>query len=201
MLISLSLGAIGVGIYVANFRSKPENKYKNFSVATVSLIMITSFLTGLLICGIIYAVTLEAPPCPEKECPTCPTCTWGPAQAKQLADAQQAFRQLEQVVETVPRNLRYSTNCDADPTGTACGVSATPTPQQARAMEIARSARMEQNREDAMEMERLRTPSAPRKYDMQQRRPGRPLSRTPSFASPDDTPYPRRIPTVGKGEW
>jgi len=124
MLVCLSLGAIGVGIYVTNFRSKPENKNKSFSVATVSLIMVSSFLVGLLVFGIYYGLTYDHELTCEQvqgryskcnpKCPTCPACIWGPEDQKALARADNTVKGLQAKAVGIPRNLRFRAQCDDD---------------------------------------------------------------------------------------
>lgn len=138
MLVCLSLGAIGVGIYVTNFRSKPENKNKSFSVATVSLIMISSLLVGLLAFGIYYGLTYDHELTCEQvqgryskcnpKCPTCPTCIWGPEDQKALARAEHTVKGLQAKAVGIPRNLRFRAQCDDDKCAregkSCCGVDA-----------------------------------------------------------------------------
>jgi hypothetical protein len=129
LLVSLSLGAIGVGIYIANFRSKPQNKNRDFSVATVTLIMVTSLLMGLLIFAIYYGLTYE-PEQVKATCnlqdsegkPCCPTCGWGPDDIKALVAAEQTFDTLQNKVNVIPRDMSYRAKCDSDPSGAACGI-------------------------------------------------------------------------------
>jgi hypothetical protein len=119
MLVCLSLGSIGVGIYVSNFRSKPENKNKKFSVATVSLIMIVSLLLGLLVFGVYYMMTYEKElTCGEiqakySKCnPACPTCIWGPEDVANLKKAENTVHGLQSKARTIPRNMKFKAQCD-----------------------------------------------------------------------------------------
>lgn len=125
MLVSLSLGAIGVGIYIANFRSKPENRNRNFSVATVSLIMVTSMLVGLLAFGVYYGLTYEnVMTCEEVQAkysncnPVCPTCIWGPKDVHDLRKAEGTVHNLQRKARGIPRNLKIKAQCD----DTTCAV-------------------------------------------------------------------------------
>ena len=119
MLVCLSLGAIGVGIYVTHFRSQPENKNKKFSVATVSLIMIVSLLLGLLSFAVYYGLTYEKElTCGEvqekySKCnPSCPTCIWGPQDVANLKMAETTVRGLQSKAKGIPRNMRFRAQCD-----------------------------------------------------------------------------------------
>ncbi len=133
MLVSLALGAIGVGIYIANFRSKVENKNKNFSVATVSLIMVASLLVGLLGFAIYYGITYKPTPvkvsCVAQDSdgkPCCPTCGWGPDDTKAFTKAQNTVAELSEKVNQIPRHIRLGADCDAVsptcPSGGCCGI-------------------------------------------------------------------------------
>jgi hypothetical protein len=112
ILACLVLGAIGVGIYIAVFRSKPENKGKDFSSATVWLIMVTSLLLGILLVVSYFLYTGRE----------CPECNWGSRDVEALKGAQTTFDVLQRKVDVIPRNMSYTTSCDADPSGGACGV-------------------------------------------------------------------------------
>ncbi len=69
LLITLSIGAIACGIYVAVQRSKPEYKRDPARapsvIPIVSFIMVLSLVTGLLIFTVYYAVTKVTPIPPD----------------------------------------------------------------------------------------------------------------------------------------
>jgi hypothetical protein len=79
------------------------------------MIMVTSFLIGLLLVAVYFLWSGRE----------CPECSWGARDVAALKGAQTTFDGLQQKVNTVPRNLSYTTSCDADPSGGACGVRAT----------------------------------------------------------------------------
>lgn len=119
MLICLSLGAIGVGVYLYNFRKDPRNKNRDFSVATVSLIMVSSFLVGMLVFGVYYGLTYEHEMTCEQvqakysKCnPACPTCIWGAEEQKALAAAESTVHKLQAKAVGIPRNMRFRAQCD-----------------------------------------------------------------------------------------
>jgi len=107
----LIIGAVGVGIYIAVFRSKPENTGRNYDGSTVALIMVTSLLVGLLIAGSYILWT-------GKECPEC---EWGANDVEALKNAQVSLDALRAKANKVPRGINYTTECEAG--GGACGVS------------------------------------------------------------------------------
>lgn len=135
MLVFLSLGAIGVGIYVANFRKNPDNRNKKVSAATIALIMITSALTGLLVFGVYYLMTHEKElTCGEVQAryskcnPACPTCIWGPDDVAALQKAEGTVKGLQSKAKGIPRNMKFQAQCDDDLCSregrSCCGVDA-----------------------------------------------------------------------------
>lgn len=111
ILVCLILGGIGVGVYVAVFKNRPENKGQSPSTATIVLIMSTSFLLGLLIVAGYFMIK-----------GTGSDCEWGTKDIEELTKAQITFDSLRQKANKVPRGINYSTSCEADATGGACGV-------------------------------------------------------------------------------
>lgn len=119
MLVCLSLGAIGVGIYLYNFRKDPKNKNRNFSVAAVSLIMVSAFLVGLLAFGVYYGLTYDYELTCEQvqakysKCnPACPTCIWGAEDQKALHNAESTVHKLQAKAVGIPRNMKIKAQCD-----------------------------------------------------------------------------------------
>lgn len=119
MLVCLSLGAIGVGIYLYNFNKDPKNKNRSYSVATVSLIMVSSFLVAMLVFGVYYGLTYEHEMTCEQvqakysKCnPVCPTCIWGAEEQKALAAAESTVHKLQSKAVGIPRNMRFRAQCD-----------------------------------------------------------------------------------------
>lgn len=141
MLVSLSLGAISVGIYIARFNATREKNMRNapknhgsfakWSVVAVTMIMLTSLLVGLLACGIYYGVTYKPKEltCADmsdalkgKCCPTCEKCIWGPSDEKSWNQAQETVGSLREKANIIPRHLQVMADCDATAgcTGGAC---------------------------------------------------------------------------------
>lgn len=114
--VALAIGGIGVGIYVASFNSKPENKNKKYSVVAISFILLASLLAGIVVCLILYAVRK-----PEKQCPTC---GWGEDDIKMVKQAQQILEKANKKVQKIPRDMQYVTHCEAGEE--ECGVKVTP---------------------------------------------------------------------------
>ena len=105
----LALGAISVGIYVAIFNSKPENKGKTVDPSTIWLIMVIAFLGGLLaVAGYLLWTGRE-----------CQECSWGAQDSEALKGAQTTFDALQKKVDRIPRDMSYTTVCDS---GDGCGV-------------------------------------------------------------------------------
>jgi len=112
VVVCLILGAIAAGIYIAVFKSKPENQGKSFDPAVVVLIMVMSLLLGLLIVALYYLITGRE----------CPECMWGAEDAAELKKAEDVFDTLQTKANRIPRNLNYSAACDGDPSGGTCGI-------------------------------------------------------------------------------
>jgi hypothetical protein len=113
---ALAIGGIGVGIYIASFNSKPENKNKRYSIVAISFIMLASLLAGIMLCLILYLVRQ-----PEKQCPTC---GWGEEDIKMVKKAQQVLESANKKVQKIPRDMAYVTHCEAGEE--ECGVKVTP---------------------------------------------------------------------------
>jgi hypothetical protein len=106
MAISLVLGGISSGIYVAVIRnqdSKNDNEVvEKTSVApVVSFIMITSLLLGLLIFGIYYLATLEIPK-PAPPCPKCAKCVISEDDFTNLRRAEKEIVNFQEKANLVP---------------------------------------------------------------------------------------------------
>lgn len=157
MLISLSLGAIGVGIYIVKSNSDQKNNKNNpkgeprWSVATVTMIMVTSLLVGLLGCGIYYGITYKPKElgCSDFSdslkgscCPKCEKCIWGPGDVQKFQEAQDEVDMLRAKANEIPRHIHVTADCDntelcAAKPGGCCGVKKenlikerTPTPDR-----------------------------------------------------------------------
>lgn len=108
--ICLVLGAIGVGIYVAVYKSKPENKGKSADTSTIVLIMTISLLLGLLITATYMAVRDAG----------CQECIWGPKDVEALKFARSSVSNLSKKANSVPKGLATTAICDAE--GDGCGL-------------------------------------------------------------------------------
>jgi hypothetical protein len=105
MVISLMLGGIASGIYVAMMRNRSpeEQKEKPVSIApVVSFIMITSLLTGVIVYGIYYLVTIppSAPPAPP--CPKCAKCLLSEDDFSNLRKAEKVITDFQRKAAFVP---------------------------------------------------------------------------------------------------
>ena len=120
VLVCLIIGAIGVGVYIAVFRSKPENKGKDYDPAMIWLIMLIAFFVGLLIAAGYFLWTGRE----------CEECEWGAKDIQALRGAQSTIDILREKANKVPRGLDYTTECEAG--GDACGVRTRPKVQPVR---------------------------------------------------------------------
>jgi hypothetical protein len=119
MLATLTVGSIGVAIYVSVEKNKPENKSKSVSqfATGISLILVASVLLGLLIFSVYYAYSK---PVPIVNCPQCKTAIWYDQDTETLEAARRTVNHLAEKAKKIPQGLKVSGHCD-DPVG-GCGL-------------------------------------------------------------------------------
>ncbi len=100
------LGGVASGIYVAMMRNRSaEEQEKNpVNIApVVSFIMITSLLTGIIVYGIYYLLTIpEAPKVEQKPCPTCVKCLLSEDDFNNLHKAEKVITDFQRKASFVP---------------------------------------------------------------------------------------------------
>lgn len=105
MVISLMLGGVASGIYVAMMRNRSaeEQKEKPVNIApVVSFIMITSLLTGLIVYGIYYLVTIPEAAPPKPPCPKCAKCLLSEDDFSNLRKAEKVITDFQRKAAFVP---------------------------------------------------------------------------------------------------
>lgn len=117
MLITLMLGGIASGIYVAVVRNRtPEEQKKNpvNIVPVVSMIMVTSLFLGLVIFGAYYILSM--PDVKPQECPTCAKCLLSEDDFVALKHAEAQIQDFQNKASYVP-DVSVQQSCTHKPGG------------------------------------------------------------------------------------
>lgn len=118
MLISLTLGGVASGIYVAMIRNRTdEEKERNpISIApVVTLIMVVSLLLGLVVFGIYYLATMPSEKtCPE--CKKCDECVLSEEDFRRLKRAENDIASFQEKANYVP-DIKVKETCRGGETG------------------------------------------------------------------------------------
>jgi len=98
MGVALAIGGIATGTYVAVENKKPENKDKPVSAVTITFMMLTSALAGLVTYG---GYTWYTSPTPKRD--ACPNCIFNTEDLEKYNKAVTFLNNFNDKVEKLPR--------------------------------------------------------------------------------------------------